>query len=93
MHAKKTSIPLSFLFNFIILGGLLTSLIESPTSNDVSKAYLDPGTGSMIISAIIGVFATIALGLKTFWYKIVRIFKSDKKSSSPTGTHPDNNKK
>lgn len=93
MYVKKASISLSFLFNFMILGGLLSSFIETPPSNDVSMAYLDPGTGSMIISAIIGIFATIALGLKTFWYKIVRIFKADKKGSSPSTTHQDNNKK
>ena len=43
-------------------------------------AYLDPGTGTMIISAVIGIFATIALGVKTFWYKIVHIFKPANKN-------------
>ncbi len=33
-------------------------------------AYLDPSTGSMILSAIIGLFATTALALKTFWYRL-----------------------
>ena len=31
-------------------------------------AYLDPSTGSMILTAIIGMFATAALAVKTFWY-------------------------
>jgi hypothetical protein len=43
-------------------------------------AYLDPGTGSMIISAIIGIFATIYLALKTYWYKFIGFFKRDKKN-------------
>ena len=38
-------------------------------------AYLDPSTGSMIISAIIGLFATAALAIKTYWYKFVGLFK------------------
>jgi hypothetical protein len=29
-------------------------------------AYLDPSTGSMILSAIVGVFATAALAVKTY---------------------------
>jgi hypothetical protein len=32
-------------------------------------AYLDPSTGSMILSAIVGLFATIGLAVKTYWYK------------------------
>ena len=30
-----------------------------------AHANLDPGTGSMILSAIIGLFATVALAVKT----------------------------
>ena len=45
----------------------------------VAVGYLDPSTGSMVISAIVGVIATIVLGMKTFWYKIVSFFKRKKK--------------
>jgi hypothetical protein len=38
-------------------------------------AYLDPSTGSMILSAIIGMFATAALALKTFWYRLKGLFR------------------
>ena len=38
-----------------------------------ASAYLDPGTGSMILSAIVGLFATAALAIKTYWYKIKRM--------------------
>lgn len=48
----------------------------------VQKAYLDPSTGAMIISAIVGIFATIILALKTFWYKIVSLFRK-KNTISP----------
>ncbi len=45
-----------------------------------AHAYLDPSTGSMIISAIVGLFASIALAVKTYWYKIKGFFRggSDK---------------
>jgi hypothetical protein len=35
-----------------------------------AHAYLDPSTGSMILSAIVGLFATIGLAIKTYWYKL-----------------------
>ena len=40
-------------------------------------AYLDPGTGSMIISAIVGLFATVGLAINTSWYKIKAFFRKD----------------
>jgi amino acid permease len=42
-------------------------------------AYLDPSTGSMVVSAIVGIFASIALAMKTYWYKIKGFFKRDRK--------------
>jgi hypothetical protein len=38
-------------------------------------AYLDPSTGSMILSAIVGMFATAALAIRTYWYKLKRLFR------------------
>jgi len=40
-------------------------------------AYLDPSTGSMIVSAIVGLFATAALAVKTYWYKLKSWFRRD----------------
>jgi len=45
-------------------------------------AYLDPSTGSMVVSAIVGIFASIALALKTYWYRIKAFFKPNKKQQS-----------
>lgn len=38
-------------------------------------AYLDPSTGSMLISAIVGLFASLVLAIKTYWYRIKSFFK------------------
>ena len=47
-------------------------------------AYLDPGTGSMIISAIVGIFATAGLAAKTYWYKIKAFFRKGDEVSPAT---------
>lgn len=44
-------------------------------------AYLDPSTGSMVVSAIVGIFASIALAVKTYWYKLKGLFR---RASKPT---------
>lgn len=49
----------------------------------MAHAYLDPSTGSMVISAIVGLFASLVLAIKTYWYRIKSFFNRDK-PSSPT---------
>jgi len=52
-------------------------------------AYLDPSTGSMVVSAIVGIFASIALALKTYWYKVKAFFRRDSKPDSSAGETPE----
>ena len=33
-------------------------------------AYIDPGSGSAIMSAVIGFFVAVGLVVKTYWYKL-----------------------
>ena len=37
-------------------------------------AYLDPGSQSIIIGALIGLFSTITLFIKNYWFKIKNFF-------------------
>jgi hypothetical protein len=59
---------------------LLATLAYAPAA----LAYLDPGTGSMIMSAIIGLFATAALAIKTYWYRLKRLI-TRRPAESETG--------
>ncbi|MCE7903029.1 MAG: hypothetical protein DYH20_10360 [Gammaproteobacteria bacterium PRO9] len=43
-----------------------------------AHAYLDPSTGSMILSAIVGIFATLGLAIKTYWYKLKNLLKGSR---------------
>ena len=61
---RRTNIP-TLLAATIALAGF------APTA----FAYLDPSTGSMILSAIVGVFATVGLAVKTYWYKLKSLFR------------------
>jgi hypothetical protein len=40
-----------------------------------ASAYLDPSTGSMVVTALVGIFASVALALKTWWYKLISLFR------------------
>ncbi|MBC8298274.1 MAG: hypothetical protein H8E55_21105 [Pelagibacterales bacterium] len=45
-------------------------------------AYIDPGTGSSIISLIVGFFVAIGVLVKTFWYKIKSFFGLSKSTKT-----------
>ena len=55
-----------------------------------ASAYLDPGTGSMILSAIVGLFATAALAIKTYWYKIKRLLTGKDQTPNNASAKPRN---
>ena len=59
-------------FQFLSLLTVFVSLKSIPVS---ALAYLDPTTGSMLISAIVGLFASLVLALKTYWYRIKGYFR------------------
>jgi hypothetical protein len=44
---------------------ILLTLVAGPAS-----AYLDPGTGSMLLQVILGGIAAVGVALKLFWHKI-----------------------
>lgn len=48
-----------------------------------AMAYIDPGSGSAIMSAVIGLFVAAGLAVKTYWYKLKSVFsgKKDKNNS------------
>ncbi len=60
---------------FLLLAGLS---MPSP-----ALAYLDPGTGSMLVSAVIGVAAAVGLAVKMFWYRIVGLFRGKRGDTPP----------
>ena len=49
-----------------------------------AHAYLDPGTGSMLVSAIIGAVATVLYLLRGWFYKLKKIvFRSSGEKADP----------
>jgi hypothetical protein len=58
-------------------------LVASLSIASPADAYLDPGTGSMLLSAVFGVAAAVALAVKMFWYRIVGLFRGKKRGLRP----------
>ncbi len=48
----------------------------------VILTYLDPGSGSLVVQAIIGAIAAAGVAIKVFWHRILR-FLGLKKTPKP----------
>ena len=61
----------------------LTLLLLLAITATPAVAYIDPGSGSAIMSAIIGFFVAVAMAVKTYWYKIKGLFRKKEKTDPP----------
>lgn len=53
---------------------LLLAIIVFALTSPSAFAYLDPGTGSLIIQGTLAAIAAIGVTLKFYWYKIAAFF-------------------
>ena len=44
-----------------------------------AEAYLDPGTGSMLLQVILGGVAAVGVAIKLYWHKLRVVFGMGKK--------------
>jgi len=58
---------------FLIIGGALLFAFHELFVSD-AYGYIDPGTGSIIIQAIIGALVGVGITLKLYWQKFKEIF-------------------
>ena len=66
--------------------GLLI-LIICLTLVSPAQAYLDPGSGSGLLSIIIGFFVAIGLTIKTYWYKLKSLYRKRSRPTQATLKH------
>lgn len=52
-------------------------------------AYLDPSTGSMILSAIVGILATVGLAVKTYWYRLKNLLRGQRRTGAGQSPQPE----
>ena len=52
-------------------------------------AYIDPGSGSAIMSLIIGFFVALGLTVKTYWYKLKALFTRQTRSAGNPDPEPE----
>ena len=61
---------------------LLATFFVLLTISPDAAAYLDPGTGSLILQGFIAALAVGGLAIKTYWYKLKSWFSGGSHKSS-----------
>lgn len=51
-----------------------------------AEAYLDPGTGSMLLQVILGGIAAVGVALKLYWHRLMAAFGLRKKEQAEDET-------
>lgn len=66
----------------------ITAMLFLLFSTSSAFAYIDPGTGSLMLQAIIGSLAVGLLAVRRFWARIVKLF-THQQSVAPDDEHKD----
>jgi len=74
-HKKKE--PIFIVVSITVFWSLLVSTIPA-------YAYLDPGSGSMLLQLLLGGVAALAVILKFYWNRFLSLFRRDKKIKEGT---------
>jgi hypothetical protein len=59
------------------------SVNESFMLGDAVFAYLDPGTGSMLVQLLVGGVAAVGVALKLYWHRVLRLLRIRKPEPEP----------
>lgn len=64
------------ILNFLFFLGIVELTVQP------AHAYLDPGTGSVVVQTIIATVVAAGFVIKGFWYKIIRFINVKKISNN-----------
>src|SRR5215204_5781140 len=64
-------------------GGCPLSGTGSIILGDAVFAYLDPGTGSMLVQLLVGGVAAVGVAVKLYWHRILRLLRIRKTEPEP----------
>lgn len=68
---------------------LILALFLVPIHVDSAEAYLDPGTGSIMLQSILALVAGTAVTLKFYWAKVKGFFTQGKANPADTADERD----
>ncbi len=77
------------------MNSILLTLLNLPLMAVFLKilAYIDPGTGSIVLQALIATVVGAGIAVKLFWHRILKFFGLRKSTSTDLSEKQSDNKK
>ena len=61
--------------SFMLIGMALSCFILSISMVRTAHAYLDPGTGSVILQGVLAAIVAIGLTAKLYWHRLLKLLR------------------
>jgi hypothetical protein len=71
------------------MGPCVLALLLAVASPETAEAYLDPGTGSMILQVVLAAIAGVLVTLKMYWARIRGFFAERSRGRGTPAEHAD----
>ena len=72
----------------LLVGFTPIAAIAAGQPLEIQVAYLDPGTGSLILQAIVAALAGVVVAITAYWQKVKSFFRRGSRNSEPSETPP-----
>jgi hypothetical protein len=89
-RSRCTRISIGTVVAVLAAGFAPVAAIAAAQPLEMRFAYLDPGTGSLILQAVVAGLAGAAVAITTYWARIRRLFRRGSRDSEPPDTAPRN---
>jgi hypothetical protein len=87
-RSRRIRVAAWFGVGFLAAAFAPTAAIAAGQPIEIRVAYLDPGTGSLILQAVIAAFAGAVVVVTTYWQKIRAFFRRSSRDSEPSDNAP-----
>jgi len=84
----RTRVAIRSVVGIVVAAFTPIAAIAAGQPLEIRVAYLDPGTGSLILQALVATLAGVVVAVTTYWQKIRAFFRRSPRNSEPSDNAP-----
>jgi hypothetical protein len=88
VRSRRIRVASWFGIGFAVAAFAPAAAIAAGQPLEIRVAYLDPGTGSLILQALVAGLAGAVVVITTYWQKIRAFFRRSPRNSEPSDNAP-----
>jgi len=88
VRSRRTRVAIGSVVGIVVAAFTPIAAIAAGQPLEIRVAYLDPGTGSLILQALVAGLAGAVVVITTYWQKIRAFFRRSPRNSGPSDNAP-----